>query len=358
MSAPAHTAERILITGGAGFIGANFTHFWAERHAATTIFVADKLTYAGNLQSIQSLIEDGHVHFEHADIADTERMTALLVGNNIDTIINFAAETHVDRSIHGPELFVQANVVGTASLLQAASAAWGDDPARGRFHHVSTDEVYGSLGVHEPAFTEMHPMRPNSPYAASKASADMMVRAYAQTYGLNTTTTNCSNNYGPYQFPEKLIPLTLLNIINGKPLPIYGNGLQIRDWFHVHDHCRAIDLVLREGVAGETYNVGGNAERTNLELVHQLCAIVDAKRPECAPADRLITHVEDRPGHDRRYAVNIDRISRELNFQPEFELERGLSETVSWYLDNEAWWRTILSGDYREWVRQQYGGKV
>jgi dTDP-glucose 4,6-dehydratase len=361
--------KRLLVTGGAGFIGANFCHYWSATHPLDRIVVLDALTYAGNVASIEQLIQTGQVRFVRADIAERDRIVALLQEERLDTIVNFAAESHVDRSIEDPQSFLRTNVMGTHALLEAARAAWktpAETPCR--FHHVSTDEVYGSLEPAAPAFTEDTQYSPNSPYAASKAAADHIVRAYARTYGLPCTISNCSNNYGPYQFPEKLLPLCILNILEGRPLPIYGDGLQVRDWLHVSDHCRAIDLILRASAAGETWNIGGSSTDPNLRVVEAVCDLVDeafsthpdliARFPRSPPAQggtsrSLIQHVRDRPGHDRRYAVDGGKIAR-LGFLAQTPLAAGLAATVRWYLDNESWWRAVVSGEYQRWYARHY----
>jgi dTDP-glucose 4,6-dehydratase len=364
--------KRLLITGGAGFIGVNFCHYWSATYPADRLVVLDVLTYAGNLASIEQLIHSQRVRFVHGDICDRDRVAALLGEERIDTIVNFAAESHVDRSIEDPQSFLRTNVMGTHALLDAARSAWAHSQGGYRFHHVSTDEVYGSLGPVDPAFTETTPYAPNSPYSASKAAADHIVRAYAHTYGTPCTISNCSNNYGAFQFPEKLLPLCIVNILEGRPVPIYGDGLQIRDWLHVHDHCRAIDLILRTSPAGETWNVGGGSTEPNIRIVESVCELVDeefrqrpelkARYPRSAPAqDRssrsLLQHVRDRPGHDRRYAVDGRKIAR-LGFATQTPLAAGLAATVRWYLENEHWWRAIVSGEYRGWYARQYPGVV
>ncbi|MCX7143540.1 MAG: dTDP-glucose 4,6-dehydratase [Proteobacteria bacterium] len=350
----------ILVTGGAGFIGSNFVLDWLAQSDEFVINL-DKLTYAGNLENLAS-IEDGlgH-HFVQGDIADADLVSRLLAGNQPRAVINFAAESHVDRSIHGPEDFIQTNIVGTFRLLEAVRAYWngldGKDRAAFRFVHVSTDEVYGSLGKDDPAFSESRRYEPNSPYSASKAASDHLVRAWYHTYGLPVLTTNCSNNYGPYHFPEKLIPLVIHHALAGKPLPIYGDGQQIRDWLYVKDHCSAIRRVLDAGKVGETYNIGGWNEKPNLEVVHTLCAILDELQPraDARPYREQITYVKDRPGHDRRYAIDAGKIERELGWKPAETFETGIRKTVRWYLDNQAWVRNVTSGAYREWVGKQYG---
>ncbi len=365
-------SRNLLVTGGAGFIGANFVHHWIRTHPGDRVVVLDLLTYAGNLANLASILRGGSCRFEQADICDEQRVAALLREERIDTVVHFAAESHVDRSIHGPDAFIKTNVLGTHALLKAARQVWlQEQPGRDvRFHHVSTDEVYGSLGPDDSPFTEVTPYAPNSPYAASKAASDHLVRAYHHTFGLPVTISNCSNNYGPYHFPEKLIPLMLVNSLEGKPLPIYGDGRNVRDWLYVEDHCRAIEAVLRQGQEGEVYNIGGDCERTNLDLVHQLCALLDqafAADPSLAqrfpgnPAaqgrstSELITFVRDRPGHDRRYAIDASRARTQLGWTPRESLESGLRKTVDWYLVNESWWREVQNGSYREWLSLNYG---
>jgi dTDP-glucose 4,6-dehydratase len=361
--------RRLLVTGGAGFIGANFCNYWSATHPDDRLVVLDALTYAGNLASIEPLIQSQRVRFVHGDICDRDRDAALLREERIDTVVNFAAESHVDRSIEDPQSFLRTNVMGTHALLDAVRSTWPHPPdGQHRFHHVSTDEVYGSLGPADPPFTESTPYAPNSPYSASKAAADHIVRAYVHTYGTPCTISNCSNNYGPYQFPEKLLPLCILNILEGRPLPIYGDGLQIRDWLHVEDHCRAIDHILRDSGIGETWNVGGGSSEPNVSVVEGVCRLVDEEfqqRPELKvrypgsspargqPSRTLITYVKDRPGHDRRYAVDSGKIAR-LGFHPLTGLSTGLADTVRWYLEHESWWRAIVSGEYRSWYARQY----
>src|SRR5687767_7746618 len=349
----------ILVTGGAGFIGANFIHHWIATERAPAVNL-DKLTYAGNPENLAGLAGEPRHVFVKGDINDRELLGRLLREHRPQSIVHFAAESHVDRSIHGPADFVETNVNGTFALLEEARAYWAALPRpeqeRFRFLHVSTDEVYGSLGSSDPAFSETTPYSPNSPYAASKAASDHLVRAYYHTYGLPTLTTNCSNNYGPYQFPEKLIPLMIVNAVNGKPLPVYGDGRNIRDWLYVTDHCEAVRAVLARGRAGETYNIGGNAERTNLEVVNALCAILDELRPGGrAPHSSLITHVPDRPGHDRRYAMDARKIERELGWRPRERFETGLRKTVEWYLAHLDWVDGVVSGAYRNWIDLNYG---
>jgi dTDP-glucose 4,6-dehydratase len=361
----------MFITGGAGFIGANFVRHWLANSREGRVVVFDALTYAGNIDNLAGLDADPRYVFVKGDICDEGTVRALLDQHRIDTVVHFAAESHVDRSILGPDDFIRTNIVGTHSLLKAAKALWIDKktvPAH-RFHHVSTDEVYGSLGPKDAPFHEATPYAPNSPYSASKASSDHLVRAYHETYGLETTVTNCSNNYGPYQFPEKLIPLTIVNILLGKPLPVYGDGLQVRDWLHVEDHCVAIGLALTRGRSGEVYNVGGNSETTNIEIVRTLCDLVDAylvKRSDlkrafpASPAVSgkraadLITHVRDRLGHDRRYAIDYSKAARELSYAPARNLAQGLGVTLEWYIANMGWWQSVMGRDYAAWVQKNY----
>jgi dTDP-glucose 4,6-dehydratase len=352
----------ILVTGGAGFIGSNFVLDWLGQSDELVINL-DALTYAGNLENLAGLNGDPRHIFVHGDIGDFDRVAGLLAKHRPRAIVNFAAESHVDRSIHGPEDFVQTNIVGTFRLLEAVRAYWGSlesaDKAAFRFLHVSTDEVYGSLGKDDPPFSETNPYEPNSPYSASKAASDHLVRAYHHTYGLPVLTTNCSNNYGPYHFPEKLIPLIIHNALAGKPLPIYGDGQQIRDWLYVKDHCSAIRRVLEAGQPGETYNVGGWNEKPNLDVVYTLCDILDELSPRAdgKPYREQITYVTDRPGHDRRYAIDAGKIERELGWKPLETFETGISKTVRWYLDNQAWVANVTSGAYRDWVGKQYGAQ-
>ena len=350
----------ILVTGGAGFIGANFVLDWLFDSSAEGIINLDKLTYAGNLATLDFLKTDTRHLFVHGDIGDKELVTKLLKEHQPRAIINFAAESHVDRSIHGPADFVQTNIVGTFNLLECAREYWGslDDAAKKafRFHHVSTDEVYGSLSATAPAFTETNPYEPNSPYSASKAASDHLVRAWFHTYGLPVLTTNCSNNYGPYHFPEKLIPLVILNALNDKPLPIYGDGQQVRDWLYVGDHCSAIREVLAKGKLGETYNIGGWNEKANIDVVKNICRILDELKPRADGKSytEQITFVKDRPGHDRRYAIDASKIERELGWRPAETFETGIRKTVQWYLDNPAWIEGVVSGSYRDWLKKQY----
>ncbi len=348
----------ILVTGGAGFIGANFVLDWL-RLGQEPVLNLDKLTYAGNLENLATLEGDPRHVFVRGDIGDRVLVGRLLRDYRPRAIVNFAAESHVDRSIHGPEDFIQTNVVGTFHLLEEARGYWQGLPeaerAAFRFLHVSTDEVYGSLAPDDPPFTETTPYAPNSPYSASKAASDHLVRAYHHTYGLPTLTTNCSNNYGPYQFPEKLIPLMIVNAVQGKPLPVYGDGLNVRDWLYVTDHCAAIREVLTRGRVGETYNVGGWNEMTNLEIVHTVCALLDALRPDPAgPHARRITLVRDRPGHDRRYAIDARKLERELGWRPAETFATGIRKTVAWYLDHMDWVERVASGEYRAWLDINY----
>ena len=350
----------ILVTGGAGFIGGNFVLDWLKDPQAEGIVNLDKLTYAGNLATLDSLKSDSRHIFIHGDIGDHALVTRLLKDHQPRAIVNFAAESHVDRSIHGPAEFVQTNIVGTFNLLECARAYWNDldgvKKAAFRFHHVSTDEVYGSLSASDPAFTETNPYEPNSPYSASKAASDHLVRAWFHTYGFPVLTSNCSNNYGPYHFPEKLIPLVILNAINGKPLPIYGDGQQVRDWLFVSDHCSAIREVLAKGRLGETYNIGGWNEKANIDVVKTICQILDGLRPRTDGKSyaEQITFVKDRPGHDRRYAIDASKIARELDWKPKETFDSGIQKTVQWYLDNPAWVEGVISGSYRDWLQKQY----
>jgi len=350
----------ILVTGGAGFIGSNFVLDWLAQSDESVINL-DKLTYAGNLENLASMAGNPGHRFVKGDIADLDLVSQLLAANRPRAVINFAAESHVDRSIHGPEDFIQTNIVGTFHLLEAVRAYWNaldeTDQAAFRLLHVSTDEVYGSLQAGEPAFREDRRYEPNSPYSASKAASDHLVRAYHHTYDLPVLTTNCSNNYGPYHFPEKLIPLVIHNALAGQPLPIYGDGQQIRDWLYVKDHCSAIRRVLEAGRAGETYNIGGCNEKPNLEVVHTLCALLDELKPRAdgKPYREQITYVKDRPGHDRRYAIDAAKIAHELGWTPAETFASGMRKTVQWYLANQAWVHNVTSGAYRDWVGKHYG---
>jgi dTDP-glucose 4,6-dehydratase len=364
--------RRLLVTGGAGFIGANFVHHWLSSHADTRIVVLDALTYAGNLASLADVLNDARLTFVQGDITTEGFAANLLREHQLNTIVHFAAESHVDRSIHGPDAFVSTNVVGTHELLKAARQVWQVEaavPGPHRLHHVSTDEVYGSLGPDDHGFTETTAYAPNSPYSATKAASDHLVRAYFHTYGLPVTTSNCSNNYGPYHFPEKLIPLLIVNILGGKPLPVYGDGRNVRDWLYVRDHARAIDAVIERGRDGEVYNVGGKNEWANIDIVRLVCALVTervradpslaVRFPSCPASqgrasDELITFVADRPGHDRRYAIDPAKIERELGFVPEETFESGIRRTVDWFLANESWWRAVMDGSYRQWIEMNY----
>ncbi|MFK7975747.1 MAG: dTDP-glucose 4,6-dehydratase [Halioglobus sp.] len=352
-------ARSLLVTGAAGFIGANFVHHWAAKYPADKIVAFDALTYAGNKANLNSLKDSANFRFLQADICDYEVVLKTLQEHSVDTVVHFAAESHVDRSITGPDAFIETNIVGTHTLLKAAKAIWleGGGVQEHRFHHVSTDEVYGSLQSDAPGFHEEQKYEPNSPYSASKAASDHLVRAYLHTFGLQVTTSNCSNNYGPYHFPEKLIPLCLTNILRGRPLPVYGDGSNIRDWLYVEDHCRGIELVLLNGVVGETYNIGGNNEWNNLDIVNLLCEQMDARFeqdsslaarfPAAPPANGkgcsdLIQFVEDRAGHDWRYAIDASKIMNELGYEPQESFETGLKRTIEWYLANELWWQPLL----------------
>ncbi len=349
----------ILVTGGAGFIGANFVLDWLAQGKEPVVNL-DKLTYAGNLQTLSSLDGNASHIFVQGDIGDNALLDRLLAEHRPRAIVNFAAESHVDRSIHGPEDFVQTNVLGTFRLLEATRGYWNtlppEEKAAFRFLHVSTDEVYGSLSATDPAFTETHTYEPNSPYSASKAASDHLVRAWHHTYGLPVLTTNCSNNYGPFHFPEKLIPLMIVNALAGKPLPVYGDGMQVRDWLYVKDHCSAIRRVLEGGRLGETYNVGGWNEKPNIDIVNIVCDLLDElrPRPDGKPYRDQITYVTDRPGHDRRYAIDARKLERELGWKPAETFESGIRKTVAWYLANGEWVRNVQSGAYREWVEKQY----
>jgi dTDP-glucose 4,6-dehydratase len=356
--------RNLLVTGGAGFIGSNFVQYWLRAHPNDRVVVLDALSYAGNSWNLVAFRGRENYRFARGDINHTPFVEDLLREERIDTLVHFAAESHVDNSISGPDAFIATNVNGTHSLLKAARKVWLEEravPAH-RFHHVSTDEVYGSLGPADPAFTESSRYAPNSPYSASKAGSDHLVRAYHHTFGLSVTTSNCSNNYGPHQFPEKLIPLIIVNVLRGLPLPIYGDGRNVRDWLHVADHCRGIELVLDKGKPGEVYNIGGGVEAENIDIVRQLCARVDdafdqdpslaGRFPQAPPANRkksasLITFVKDRAGHDRRYAIDCGKARQDLGYEVRYTLEEGLRETVAWYLGNEAWWRAVLDGSYR-----------
>lgn len=350
----------IIVTGGAGFIGSNFIHTWLSQNDEPVVNL-DKLTYAGNPQNLVNFQDDRRYKFIHGDIGDRTQVDALLASHQPRAIVNFAAESHVDRSIHGPGEFITTNINGTFHLLESTRGFWDtlspEAQKAFRFLHVSTDEVYGTLEPTDPAFSETNPHRPNSPYAASKAASDHLVRAWHHTYGLPVLTTNCSNNYGPFHFPEKLIPLVILNALAGKPLPIYGDGQQVRDWLYVRDHATAIMQVLAHGRVGETYNIGGNQEKTNLSVVQTICGHLDTLKPKSdgTSYQAQITFVTDRPGHDRRYAIDASKIERELGWAPQETFESGLEKTIQWYLDNQQWVEHVTSGDYRQWVEKQYG---
>ncbi len=354
-----HLSHRLLITGGAGFIGSNFVHHWCAKYPGDRVIVLDALTYAGNRQTLASLEGKDNFRFVQGDICDRELIDSLLQEEQIDRIAHFAAESHVDRSILGPGAFVQTNVVGTFTLLESFRQYWNakDQPQNYRFLHVSTDEVYGSLEPDAPAFTETTSYAPNSPYSASKAGSDHLARAYFHTYKMPTIITNCSNNYGPYHFPEKLIPLMCINILLGNPLPVYGDGLNVRDWLYVGDHCQALETVLQTGKAGETYNIGGNNEVKNLDLVTLLCELMDELAPNLPikPASQLITFVKDRAGHDRRYAIDATKIRTELGWTPQETVEQGLRKTIQWYLNNPDWWQPLLSENYQTYYQKVYG---
>lgn len=348
----------ILVTGGAGFIGSNFVNAWVKQGLGKVINL-DKLTYAGNLENLSEIQDDDNHIFVQADIGDSEVIAGLLKEHQPKAILNFAAESHVDRSIHAPGEFIQTNIVGTFNLLEEVRAYWGTlgegDQTDFRFLHVSTDEVYGSLTASDPAFKETNAYEPNSPYSASKAASDHLVRAYHHTYGMPMLTTNCSNNYGPYHFPEKLIPLVIHNALNGKDLPIYGDGSNVRDWLYVEDHCSAIREVLKAGRIGETYNIGGWNEKSNLEVVHTLCDILDKEQPKASGSYRdQITYVQDRPGHDQRYAIDATKIEREMGWKPAETFETGIQKTVQWYLAHQSWVENITSGEYKNWIGKNY----
>ena len=361
----------LLVTGGAGFIGSNFVHYWLKEYPINRVVVLDALTYAGNVENLKSAEGNPNFRFVHANILDYDNTVKLLREEKIDTIVHFAAESHVDRSIASPDAFIETNVKGTHELLKAAKTVWLDENSSMShlFQHISTDEVYGTLKPSDPPFREDTPYAPNSPYAASKASSDFFVRSYQETYGLNTNISNCSNNYGPYQFPEKLIPLVISNILESKALPIYGDGQQIRDWLYVDDHARGIDLIIRKGKRGESYNIGGINEWANIDIVNLVCDAVDKRlseseklkkqypnSPVCLgkKARELITHVKDRLGHDRHYAIDPTKSNSELGYKPDESFVTGIDKTITWYLDNEDWWRHIMSGEYQDWIHQQY----
>jgi dTDP-glucose 4,6-dehydratase len=359
----------VLITGGAGFIGANFVHHWRSTRRRDPIVVIDALTYAGNLANLTPLTDEKAVEFVKGDICDEALLAELFERHRFDAVVHFAAESHVDRSIAAPDAFIRTNCLGTHTLLKVAARYWTTRDGK-RFHHISTDEVYGSLDPDAPPSTENSPYIPRSPYAASKAASDHLARAYAHTYGLPVTISNCSNNYGPYQFPEKLVPLMIINALEGRPLPVYGDGRNIRDWVHVEDHCAAIAAILERGRPGETYNVGGSNQVANIDLVHLLCDLADARfasdpilreRFSRAPGARgqrfrdLVTFVKDRPGHDKRYALDASKVAQELGFKPRETFQTGLARTFEWYIANEPWWRSVQNGEYRQWIASHYG---
>jgi dTDP-glucose 4,6-dehydratase len=362
--------KKILITGGAGFIGANFVHYWMDKYPSDKVVVLDALTYAGNIANLDNVKDEINFTFVHGNICDQALIEVLLLEHNIDTLVHFAAESHVDRSIIGPDAFIETNIMGTYSLLKAVKKVWldGDSVFDGhRFHHVSTDEVYGSLSASDPAFTEDTAYAPNSPYSASKAASDHLVRAYHHTYGLNVTTSNCSNNYGPFHFPEKLIPLVITNILHNKALPIFGDGQQIRDWLYVDDHAYGIDLVLKNGRIGENYNIGGDNEWANIDIVKVISKLVEQeflKKPDLADifpeakaamaqnTESLITYVKDRLGHDRRYAIDATKTNNELGYEPKESFDSGIAKTVAWYLNNKRWWESIIDGSYQDYMEE------
>ena len=349
--------RRLLVTGGAGFIGSNFIHYWIGRHPEDRVINLDALTYAGNLESLSAVESEPGYRFVHGDITDRALVEQVLAEEAVDTVVNFAAESHVDRSILGPDAFVTTNIQGTHVLLEAVRSVWNVFTPTQRFLHVSTDEVYGSLGPDEPAFDETHVYAPNSPYSASKAASDHLVRAWHKTYGVPVLTTNCSNNYGPYQFPEKLIPLTILNALEGESIPIYGDGRNIRDWLYVEDHCRGIEAVLERGRPGEVYNIGGINEWYNIDIVNLICERLDELRPAAASYKQQISYVEDRPGHDRRYAIEAGKMRTELGWTPQHDFESGIEATIQWYLANRAWCDRVRSGEYRDYYQRQYGNQ-
>ena len=365
--------KTLLVTGGAGFIGSNFVHYWLNQYPMSKIIVLDALTYAGNIKNLEEVYSNPNFIFIHGNICDQSLVESLLKEYKIETLVNFAAESHVDRSIVDPNTFIETNIVGTFSLLNATKKIWLEDNnkiyANHRFHHISTDEVYGTLTPEDPPFTEGTPYAPNSPYSASKAASDHLVRAYHHTYGLNVTTSNCSNNYGPYHFPEKLIPLVIINILQNKELPIYGDGKQIRDWLFVEDHAYGIDLILQNGRIGENYNIGGNNEWTNIDIVKTISSLIEeefiknielaslfphAKAAIQQDTQSLITFVKDRPGHDKRYAIDANKSFKELGFIPRESFETGIKKTISWYFKNEDWWRSVIDGSYQNWIDRQY----
>ena len=348
--------KNILVTGGAGFIGSNFIHYWLEKHKQSRVINLDVLSYAGNLESLKAVEDNPRYRFVKGDICDSAVVEKIFAEENIDTVIHFAAESHVDRSITGPEAFIKTNVFGTFTLLEAARKFWQEHSDK-RFLHVSTDEVYGTLGPTDPSFTESTAFAPNSPYSASKASSDHLVRAYYHTYDLPVVTTNCSNNYGPYQFPEKLIPLIFTNAMECKPLPVYGDGTNIRDWLYVEDHCSGIEAVLEKGRLGETYNIGGCNEWKNIDIVHIICDYLDQVEPAEQPRRNLVTYVKDRPGHDQRYAIDASRMLNELGWKPVHNFEEGIIKTIKWYRANNEWLERVRGGSYQDYYREQYTGR-
>jgi dTDP-glucose 4,6-dehydratase len=345
---------RLLVTGGAGFIGSNFVRYWINRHPEDRLVNLDALTYAGNLENLTEVEAAPGYRFVHGDITDRSRIERLFAEEDFDTLVNFAAESHVDRSITGPDAFITTNVQGTFTLLEVAKAAWKEVSEGRRFLHVSTDEVYGSLSSGEPAFTESHTYAPNSPYSASKAASDHLVRAYHKTYGLPVLTTNCSNNYGPFQFPEKLIPLVILNALEGKPIPVYGDGRNIRDWLYVDDHCRGIEAVIEGGRPGEVYNIGGINEWQNIDIVNLICERLDELQPDKASYREQISYVKDRPGHDWRYAIDATKMQTELGWTPQHDFPSGIEQTIQWYLENRGWCDRVRSGEYQQYYARQY----
>ena len=347
--------RRLLVTGGAGFIGSNFIRYWIARHPEDRVVNLDALTYAGNPENLADIEAAPGYRFEHGDITDAVCVAGVFADEAIDTVVNFAAESHVDRSILGPEAFISTNVQGTFTLLEAAREAWRDFSGGQRFLHVSTDEVYGSLTANDAPFTESHAYAPNSPYSATKAASDHLVRAWHHTWGLPVLTTNCSNNYGPYQFPEKLIPLVILNALEGKPIPVYGDGQNVRDWLYVEDHCRGIEAVIERGIPGEVYNIGGGNEWRNLDIVNLVCERLNELQPGPADYREQIGFVKDRPGHDRRYAIDAAKIRRELGWEPRHDFRSGIEQTLRWYLEHRDWCARVRSGDYRHYYERQYG---
>ena len=346
--------RKLLVTGGAGFIGSNFVRYWINRHPEDRLVNLDALTYAGNLENLTEVEAAPGYRFVHGDITDRSCIERLFAEEDFDTVVNFAAESHVDRSITGPDAFITTNVQGTFILLEVAKAAWKEVSEGRRFLHVSTDEVYGSLSSDEPAFTESHAYAPNSPYSASKAASDHLVRAYHKTYGLPVLTTNCSNNYGPFQFPEKLIPLVILNALEGKPIPVYGDGRNIRDWLYVDDHCSGIEAVIEGGRPGEVYNIGGINEWQNIDIVNLICERLDGLQPDKASYREQISYVKDRPGHDRRYAIDATKMQTELGWTPRHDFPAGIEQTIQWYLENRSWCDRVRSGEYQQYYARQY----